>query len=269
MIGQKNNIKMINNLIANNSMPRFIIISGTRLSGKTTLANYITKQLRAQLIEAETGVNGIRSIISQAYKSPIPICYLIRHADELSKSALNALLKVTEEPPKQAYFILTTNNYSNLLDTLKSRGTTFKIEPYSNHDLWRLDKTGELRNYCTSIGELKELNDFDKKDDIIKLCGSLVDNIDKVTLTNALKIGSNIKFKDTDTDKMPIPLFFTTLKSACRSRMVQNRHDNEELFRFSKYHQIVCEYATKIQSKSVKKDALFDRFIIALWEVQV
>lgn len=269
MIGQKNNIKMINDLIANKTMPRFIIISGTRLSGKTTLAKYITSQLNAQLIEAETGVNGIRGIISQAYKSPIPICYLIRHADELSKSALNALLKVTEEPPKQAYFILTTNNYGNLLDTLKSRGTTFKIEPYSNHDLWRLDKKGELREYCSSIGELKELADYADRDGVIKLCNTVIDSISVATMANALKIGSNIKFKETDTDKIPIPLFFTTIRSVCRCRMVQNRHDSEELYKFSKYHQIISEYASKMQGKSIKKDALFDRFIITMWEVLV
>lgn len=269
MIGQKNNIKFINDLVANKTMPRFIIISGTSLSGKTTLAKYITAQLKAQLIEAETGVNGVRGIISQAYKSPIPICYLIKHADELSKSALNALLKVTEEPPKQAYFILTTNNYDELLDTLKSRGTTFTIEPYSNHDLWRIDKTGELRTYCSNIGELVELSSFENRDGVIKLCNALLDSINKVTLTNALKIGSNIKFKETDTDKIPIPLFFTTLKSTCKCRMVQNRHEDEELFKFIKYYQIITEYARKIRNKSVKKDALFDRFIITLWEAEV
>lgn len=267
MIGQNNNKQFINNLIANNKLPRFIIISGTRVSGKATLANYIAQQLTAPLIEAETGVNGVRDIISQAYKSPIPICYLIRHADELSKSALNALLKVTEEPPKQAYFILTTNNYGNLLDTLKSRGTTIRMEPYSQHDLWRADKSGQLIDYCDTVGKIRETVESGDKAEMIAFCNSVLDNISRVTLTNALKIGSKIQFKDTDTDKYPIPMFFDMMKSVCRSRMIQHRHE-EDLFGHIRYYQIACEYASKMQAKSVKKDALFDRFIIDMWEVE-
>lgn len=265
MIGQRNNKEFINNLIANNKLPRFLIISGTRVSGKTTLSKYIAKQLTAPLIEAESGVNGVRDIISQAYKSPIPICYLIRHADELSKSALNALLKVTEEPPKQAYFILTTNNYSNLLDTLKSRGTTIRMEPYSRHELWKLNKDGQLLDYCSNIGEMKEILETDTKLELIKFCNSVLDNISRVTLTNALKIGSHLAFKETDTDKYSVSMFFNILTGVCKGRMIQYRHDDEELFRYIKYHQIIREYATKMQYKSIKKDALFDRFIIDMW----
>ena len=54
--------------------------------------------------------------------------YIIRHAGAMNSSAQNALLKVLEEPPGGAAFILTAETYESLLPTVRSRCTTFSAD---------------------------------------------------------------------------------------------------------------------------------------------
>lgn len=54
---------------------------------------------------------------------------LIRHAQNMNASAQNALLKLLEEPPSYACFLLMTENSSAILPTILSRCTRFALAP--------------------------------------------------------------------------------------------------------------------------------------------
>lgn len=56
-------------------------------------------------------------------------------ANALQEGAQNALLKVLEEPPSYAYFILTIDDRTKLLPTLRSRAREIKIPAMSRVDL--------------------------------------------------------------------------------------------------------------------------------------
>jgi DNA polymerase-3 subunit delta' len=55
------------------------------------------------------------------------LCFIINHADELTISAANALLKILEEPPNKTHFLLTTSRPGRLLDTVRSRTLTVRF----------------------------------------------------------------------------------------------------------------------------------------------
>lgn len=55
--------------------------------------------------------------------------FLIRHAHNMNASAQNALLKLLEEPPTYAFFILMTENAGAILPTILSRCTRFALAP--------------------------------------------------------------------------------------------------------------------------------------------
>lgn len=55
--------------------------------------------------------------------------FLIRHAHTMNASAQNALLKLLEEPPSYAFFILMTENAGAILPTILSRCTQFALAP--------------------------------------------------------------------------------------------------------------------------------------------
>ena len=58
-----------------------------------------------------------------------PQIYIIKDADKMNSSAANALLKFLEEPAKDHYAILLTNNHKRLLDTIVSRTQYIHFKP--------------------------------------------------------------------------------------------------------------------------------------------
>lgn len=55
--------------------------------------------------------------------------FLIRRAHNMNASAQNALLKLLEEPPSYAFFLLMTENAGAILPTIRSRCTRFALAP--------------------------------------------------------------------------------------------------------------------------------------------
>ncbi len=79
-------------------------------------------------------VDEIRFIRSDVYKKPNEATrrvYLLLGAHTMSVQAQNALLKVLEEPPPHALFILTCPSASALLPTVCSRAQIFTLTPPS------------------------------------------------------------------------------------------------------------------------------------------
>ncbi len=60
--------------------------------------------------------------------------YILEQAESFSESAANSLLKVLEEPPSYALFILLAPHLSRILPTIVSRSQSIRIRPIS-HDL--------------------------------------------------------------------------------------------------------------------------------------
>ena len=154
MIGQKNNINTLIQWRCNKSVPRFIILSGDIGSGRLTLAKVIIKMINAKGIIMGNSIAEVRETIENAYTITEPTCYIFRNADDMSVSAKNALLKVVEEPPNNAYFIMTVQNIGNMLGTIRSRGTVLKMEPYTIQELQKVTMDETLLKYCTNIGLL-------------------------------------------------------------------------------------------------------------------
>ena len=149
-----------------NKLPNKILLTGEKGCGKSTLAyhfiNYVLSQdedysynetkLEIQennrsfkLISNKSSpnfelvdidkekknidINQIRNLISNLNKSGFntkPRFVLLNNIEYLNKNAINALLKMIEEPNTGVYFIL-INNSKNLLATLKSRCLEFRI----------------------------------------------------------------------------------------------------------------------------------------------
>src|SRR5690606_12088493 len=60
-------------------------------------------------------------------------------ADQLSKAASNALLKVLEEPPEKTHFFLLTNRLSSLLPTIRSRSQILRFSKLSLEQMKQLN----------------------------------------------------------------------------------------------------------------------------------
>ena len=70
--------------------------------------------------------------------------------DYLGVESQNALLKSLEEPKKDVVFILTSSNTDAVLDTVMSRVTEIKLDPYSEEELEEVVKAN-----CPDLDEAK------------------------------------------------------------------------------------------------------------------
>ena len=160
MIGQAKLIENINNLISQKHFPRFSIICGLSGSGKKELCKYIAEQMDVfWCYEPDCKVETVRNAIWDAYRVYSPTLYVFADADNMSIQARNSLLKVTEEPPKNAYFIMTLESINNTLPTIKSRATVFEMEPYNAKELIEYNLSLPER-VDKSIAEISSLNRF-------------------------------------------------------------------------------------------------------------
>lgn len=158
IVGQEHVVKTIQNAVASSLISHAYIFAGPRGSGKTTTARLLAKSLNCHnrkegqsepcgkcsscleiktgnsldLIEIDAashrGIDDIRELREGIRFSPNKEKYKVFVIDEchqLTKEAVNALLKTLEEPPSHAVFILATTEIHKMIPTIISRCQRF------------------------------------------------------------------------------------------------------------------------------------------------
>lgn len=275
MIGQKILLDRISGQIEKDRFPRFSILIGEKGSGKSELAKNIGQMLGIGIwLAPDTKADTIRGIIETSYKAELPVLYIIPDCDNMSSASANALLKVTEEPPHNAYFIITCENEENLLSTIRSRGVTYMLEPYTYED--KCDYMNDLLlsgqttistedeefvlDVVSNIGEISQLLSMDilAFKNFVNL---VIDNIADVSDSNSFKIGDKIATKDEE-DKYNLRLFWKAFNALCVDRMSTT---NEPL-KYARAIGITGDMLQQLNIRGINKQMLFDQWIIQIRE---
>ena len=212
LIGQQTLMKEINRILP--QYPRFSIICGPKGSGKRTVVKEICNLLQMPMHIFGTSVDEVRKAIDLARQRPEKICYVFADADGMSITAKNALLKVTEEPPENAYFILTLLDKGNTLPTILSRGTVFNLDNYSVEELYSYKKYKQyndafddiIKIVCSTTGEVDDLFSCDIPA-FYNFAKTIAEKIHIPTSGNIFKISKQIKSKDGDNGFNGVLLF--------------------------------------------------------------
>lgn len=294
MIGQKNLQSRISQLIENRTFPRFSIFVGPRGSGKKTFAKELKRLFDDWRVSSDTvnvymlpdvKIDTIREIITQAYKQTTTMLYIIPDADNMSNAAKNALLKVTEEPPNNAYFIMTLEDENNTLETIRSRGTVFhmdrytpdEIEEYYRKRFCLAETTIELerkeisivRDLCETPGDVEIIMKHNATHfyDYVQL---VVDNIAEVSTANAFKIPSKVALKD-DAEGYDLRLFWKAFIKICMERSFDDIEDKFEEARHAKM--MICAaqrtsaYLKSLRVRGINKQMLIDNWLLEVREL--
>lgn len=166
--GQEYIVKTLCNAILNDKIGHAYLFSGTRGTGKTTIAKIFAKMVNCKemknnqpcgkceicscentdeipdIIEIDAasnnGVDEIRELKNKIKLMPVSCKYKVYIIDEvhmLSTGAFNALLKTLEEPPEHVIFILATTEPQKLPITIISRCQRFDFKKISVNDIYR------------------------------------------------------------------------------------------------------------------------------------
>lgn len=169
IIGQDNIKKHLQEGITKGKLSHAYIINGETGSGRHLIASALTKSLLCEhrtlegdacgvcksCMQVDSGnhpdlhfishektsisVEDIRTqlindIEIKPYSSEHKI-YVIPEANKMTESAQNALLKTIEEPPEYAMIILLTDNYENMLETIRSRCIILNTRPLGKEEI--------------------------------------------------------------------------------------------------------------------------------------
>lgn len=166
VLGQDHIVKTLERAVARQEIAHAYLFSGSRGTGKTSVARIMSRCLLTQgitddavlrqvqkgiddgnivdLLEIDaasnTGVDAIRDLIEKIQFAPVATrakVYIIDEVHMLSKGAFNALLKTLEEPPSYAYFILATTELWKIPHTIQSRCQRFAFHPLREEDIVR------------------------------------------------------------------------------------------------------------------------------------
>lgn len=260
MIGQKTIQAKFGTMQTNNAVPRFMIITGARGSGKKTLSKQIAQQLNARLIQIDIKVDAIRAMIEQSYKVGETTVFLIADADTMSVIAKNSLLKITEEPPANVYVILTLQDINNTLDTIKSRASVFQMDAYTPSEITRFVGTDANIDLYTDICEtpldVQLLKKYGAKE-FYNYVTLVYNNIAKVSGANAFKIANKISFS-ADDDKYDLQLFWRAFNVIC----MQNFAD-KPILNANAIH-TTSKYLQELRVQSINKSATFDMWLLEI-----
>jgi len=168
IIGQSHVVQTLTNAIISSSVSHAYLFSGPKGSGKTTAARVLAKAINCEnrkenqfepcgkcpscleivggnamdLIEIDAashrGIDDIRELRDGIRFAPVKSKYKVFIIDEchqLSKDAVNALLKTLEEPPAHAVFILATTEIHKMIPTIISRCQRFDFKRLQTSDI--------------------------------------------------------------------------------------------------------------------------------------
>ena len=156
VVGQAHITATLKNEVAAGKFSHAYLFTGSRGTGKTTCSKIVAKAVNCErpvdgnpcnecaacrgiddgsvldVVEIDAasnnGVDNIRQLREEAYFLPSTVKYRVYILDEchmLSQGAVNALLKILEEPPEHVVFILATTEIHKVLPTILSRCQRF------------------------------------------------------------------------------------------------------------------------------------------------
>lgn len=162
VVGQEHIVRTLKNQIASHRVAHAYLFSGSRGTGKTTIAKIFARAVNCEtpvdgsacgecesckkviegssinIIEIDAashnGVDNIREINEEVKYTPAVGKYKVYIIDEvhmLSQGAFNALLKTLEEPPAHVIFILATTDPQKIPVTILSRCQRFDFKRIS------------------------------------------------------------------------------------------------------------------------------------------
>lgn len=191
IIGQNKILSIVDSFNLDNC-PRTLLIEGFKGSGKHLIAQYITKHLNIELIDLTKNLT--LDSITEAMLCATPRGYLI-DTSNISIKNQNTILKFLEEPTRNCFIILLSENTHLLLDTVVNRCYILELSKYSKQDLQQFAVNEEILEYAETPGDVIELSG-ENFDEYKRLSSLIITSISKASISNTLTLTDKFDSKN-------------------------------------------------------------------------
>lgn len=151
VIGNADVVSYLKTAVSDKSKcPHVFLFHGPTGCGKTTLARIVAKNLGCDPLDMKEvntadfrGIDTVREMIKNSKYGGLGgdvRVWLIDEVHKMTNDAQNAFLKLLEDSPAQAYFILCTTDPNKLLPTLKGRCQQLGVKPLTDSQMMQLLK---------------------------------------------------------------------------------------------------------------------------------
>ncbi len=135
--GNRVTLRALESTLSKPARPHSYLLTGPSGCGKTTIARIIANMLGCSKRDyhemnsaSYRGIDSVREMIAASVRRPWEGKVTVRLLDEchaLTDAAQNSILKLLEEPPRHAYYLLATTDPEKLKQTIKTRCAHFNV----------------------------------------------------------------------------------------------------------------------------------------------
>ena len=259
IIGQTKILSRIATYYSMQSLPKTLMFIGPSGCGKHLVAKYVAETFKLDYKEINEDVSNTE--LEDYMHSTLDTLYVI-NLNNFTEKQQNTFLKITEEPSKSVYFILTANSEAGVLPTILNRCIKYIFEPYTKAQIEQITNT-TVNDLAFKIfqtpGKLLNLTE-QSFNDVMGLANTVVHSINRATYPNALVVSTKINYKDLY-NKIDFDLFFDAVEYLALEDYVNNKTE-QSLTVFKTTNQFK-QYATQ---QNLIKEILMINYLTTLWE---
>lgn len=152
VIGNQFVIKALVEAVRSQSRPHSYLFVGPSGLGKTTLARIIASETNSTTMEIDaashSGVDEMKHLVEMAGIKPLmgSVVYIIDECHTITKQGWQALLKLTEDPPRWLTIALCTTEDQKVPETIKTRCYQVRLKAL---------RPQEIEEYLSTIAQLE------------------------------------------------------------------------------------------------------------------